>query len=188
MTCIVGVVKRGTVWLGGDSAATNGHMDRTIIKDPKVFVKGELGFGVCGSPKVMDALAHGIEYPTQQSGNDRAFLVNELVPAIREGLVKLDAAGKDTNPFGGGAGITFEGEVLVAYRGELYRLQSNFQLVCGSEGYAAIGSGGALALGSLEATKKVGNPRKRVLAALEAACKNAGVAPPFVIVVVKKRS
>jgi ATP-dependent protease HslVU (ClpYQ) peptidase subunit len=188
MTCIVGVVKGGTVWLGGDSAATNGHMDRTIIKDPKVFVKGELGLGVCGSPKVMDALAHGIDYPTQQDGDDRAFLVKELVPAIREGLVKLDAAGKDSNPFGGGGpGITFEGEVLLAYRGELYRLQGNFQLVNGSEGYAAIGAGGTLALGSLEATKKVSNPRKRVLAALEAACKNASVAPPFVIVSVKKR-
>lgn len=186
MTCIVGVVKGGTVWLGGDSAATNGHLDRTIIKDPKVFVKGEVGFGVCGSPKVMDALAHGIELPSQQGGEDRAFLVSELVPSIRAGLVALDAAGEDKGPFGGGPGVTFEGELLVAYRGELYKLQSNFQLIHGSEAYESVGSGASLALGSLQATKKMRNPRKRVIAALEAACQNAGVAPPFVVVTVKK--
>lgn len=187
MTCIVGVVKGGTVWLGGDSAATNGRLDRTIIKDPKVFVKGEVALGVCGSPKVMDALAHGIVFPTQQGPDDRAFLVGELVPALRDGLVKLDAAGKDGSPFGGGSDVVFEGEVLLAYRGELYKLQSNFQLIRGSEGYSSVGSGAALALGSLAMTKKMGNPRKRVLAALEAACANAGVAPPFVVVNVKKR-
>jgi ATP-dependent protease HslVU (ClpYQ) peptidase subunit len=186
MTCIVGLVKGGTVWLGGDSAATNGHLDRTIIKDPKVFVRGEIGFGVCGSPKVMDALAHAIEMPVQIDGDDRAFLVSVLIPAIRDGLVKLDAAGQDSSPFGGGPGITFEGAVLLAYRGNLYRMESNFQLISGSEGYDSIGSGGALALGSLAATKKMGNARKRVITALEAACGNAGVAPPFVIVTVKK--
>ncbi len=186
MTCIVGVVKDNVVWLGGDSAATDSSLDRTIIKDPKVFVRGELGFGVCGSPKVMDALAHGIEYPKQQGGSDRSFLVSVLVPAIREGLVKLDAAGQNSSPFGGGSDVVFSGEVLLAYRGELYRLQSNFQLVHGSENFAAIGSGGALALGSLESTKSVSDPQKRVLAALNAACQNAGVAPPFVIVSVQR--
>lgn len=186
MTCIVGVVKGGTVWLGGDSAATDGRLNRTIIKDPKVFVKGEVGFGVCGSPKVMDALAHGIELPVQDGGDDRAFLISELVPAIREGLIKFDAAGEDKSPFGGGPGIQFEGEMLVGYRGKLYKLQGNFQLIHSAEGYDTTGSGGTLALGSLTATKKMSNPRKRVLAALEASTANAGCAPPFVIVTVKK--
>ena len=186
MTCIVGLIKGDTVFLGGDSAATDGSLKRTIIKDPKVFVKGELGFGVCGSPKVMDALAHGMELPEQDGGEDRSFLVSTLVPAIREGLVKLDAAGVDSGPFGGGSGVTFEGEMLVAYRGNLYKLQSNFQLIASANGYDATGSGGTLALGSLSATKKVRNPRKRLLAALEASTANAGCAPPFVIVSVRK--
>lgn len=187
MTCIVGLVKNGTVWLGGDSAATDGNMDRTIIKDPKVFVKGEVGFGVCGSPKVMDALAHGMELPIQQDGDDRSFLVTTLVPAIRDGLVKLDAAGEDKSPFGGGPGITFEGEMLVGYRGKLYKLQGNFQLIHSADGYDTTGSGGTLAMGSLKATKKMSNPRKRLLAALEASTSNAGCAPPFVIVKVQKK-
>ena len=186
MTCIVGVVSEGSIWLGGDRAATDGRLNRTIIRDPKVFLKGEVGFGVCGSPKVMDAVAHGIELPVQSGGSDRSFLVGTLVPALRKGLVELDAAGQDSNPFGGSSGVSFEGEMLLAYRGGLYKLQGNFQLVATDKDYEATGSGAPFALGSLAETWRMENPRKRVLAALQAAADaNAGVAPPFDVVVLK---
>ncbi len=188
MTCIVAVKKGGTIWLGGDRAVTNSHLERTIIKDSKVFLKGEVGFGVCGSPKVMDALAHGIELPVQKNGSDRSFLVGTLVPAIRKGLVDLDAAGKDSSPFGGDSGVVFDGEMLLAYRGELYKMQSNFQLLSTDKDYDATGSGAPYAMGSLAETWRMENPRKRVIAALEAAAEaNAGVAPPFDVVVLKSR-
>ena len=187
MTCIVGLVDGSKVWLGGDRAATDGGLNRTLLKEPKIFTKGNVGFGVCGLPKVMDALKHGIDLPEQSGGDDRKFLVTELVPAIRDGLVKLDAAGKDTSPFGGTGEVCFEGAMLVAYRGRLYNLQGNFQLVEGDEKFASVGSGSKLALGSFEATKKTWGAKKRVLMALEASTKNAGCAPPFDTLVVKKR-
>ena len=187
MTCIVGLVDGNTVWLGGDRAATDGGLNRTLLKEPKIFVKGEVGFGVCGLPKVMDALKHAIDLPVQSGGDDRAFLVSDLVPAIREGLKRLDAAGPDSSPFGGGGGeICFEGAMLVAYRGRLYELQGNFQLVEGDEKFASVGSGSKLALGSFSATRKVSNAKKRVLMALEASTANAGCAPPFDTLTVKK--
>lgn len=182
MTCIVGVVKGNTVYLGGDRAATDGELNRTIIKTPKVFLKGDVGFGVCGLPKVMDALQHGTELPTQSGGDDKEFLVGTLVPAIREGLKRLDCTADHPE-----YGTCFHGAMLVAYRGALYDLQGNFQLVEAASGYASVGSGSKLALGSLASTKKVGNARKRVLMALEASTGNAGCAPPFDVVVVKKR-
>ena len=182
MTCIVGLEHKGIVWLGGDSAGTDGALNRVIIKDPKVFLRGDvgIGFGVCGSPKVMDAVAHAIELPKQQGGEDRAFLVGELVPALRAGLEKLDCVVKDPVH-----GTYFEGSMLVAYRGVLYELEANFQLIHGSEGYASVGSGSALALGSLAATTDIKDPKKRLLKALNVATKNAGVAPPFVLLKVK---
>lgn len=185
MTCIVGLVEGKQVWLGGDRAATDQGLNRTLLKEPKIFAKGEVGFGVCGSPKVMDALKHGIDLPEQADGDDRKFLVTVLVPAIRDGLVKLDAAGQDTSPFGGGPGIQFDGAILVAYRGHIYNLQSNFQLVEGDEKFASVGSGSKLALGSFTATKKVRNAKKRILMALEASTQNAGCAPPFDTLVIK---
>ena len=187
MTCIVGLVDGKSVWLGGDRAATDGGLNRTLLKEPKIFKKGEVGFGVCGLPKVMDALKHGIELPKQANGDDRGFLVTELVPAIRDGLVKLDAAGKDTSPFGGTGEVVFEGAMLVAYRGRLYTLEGNFQLVEGDEKFASVGSGSKLALGSFNATRKMWSAKKRVLAALDASTKNAGCAPPFDTLVVKGR-
>lgn len=187
MTCIVGLVDGKSVWLGGDRAATDGGLNRTLLKEPKIFAKGDVGFGVCGLPKVMDALKHGIELPKQAGGDDKTFLVTELVPAIRDGLVKLDAAGPNTSPFGGGSGIEFEGAMLVAYRGRLYQLQGNFQLVEGDEKFESVGSGSKLALGSFNATRKVWSPKKRILEALDASTKNAGCAPPFDTLVVKKR-
>lgn len=183
MTVIAGLVDGSTVWLGGDSAATGGGLSRTIIKDPKVFVKGEIAFGVCGLPKVMDALAHAIELPKQQGDNDRAFLVGELVPAIRDGLKKLDATTEEQ-----GYGTCFSGAMLIGYRGALYQLEGNFQLVRSAKGFDAVGSGGKDALGVLS-MKKTGNPKKRLLAALSQAAEfNAGCAPPFVIVKVQKGS
>lgn len=181
MTCIVGVEHKGVVWLGGDSAATDGALNTTIIKDPKVFLRDGVGFGVCGLPKVMDALAHAIKLPKQKMGTDRAFLVSELVPAIRDGLEKLDCVIKHHGE------SFFEGAVLIAYRGKLYELQGNFQLVHSAAGYASVGSGSALALGSLAATTSVKDPKQRVLKALEVSTKNAGVKPPFVVIKVKKK-
>lgn len=181
MTCIVGVVKGDTVWLGGDRAATDNGFNRKIMKDPKIFMKGELGFGVCGLPKVLDALAHAIELPVQRGGADRGFLVGELVPAIREGLKRLDCT-IDDSPYG----TCFAGSMLMAYRGILYELQGNFQLVASDCGYGSVGSGAPFALGSLTETWRMDHPRKRVIAALEAAADgNAGVAPPFDVIVVK---
>lgn len=182
MTCIVGIEHKGTVYLGGDSAATNSSMDRTIIKDPKVFVRGDVAFGVCGLPKVMDALAHVVKLPSQVGGTDRAFLVGELIPAIREGLQKLDCTHTTAEE-----GTYFEGAMLLGYRGKLYELQGNFQLIHSSTGWAAVGSGEALANGAFRSTAHIRDPEERLLAALEAACGNAGVAPPFTIVKVTSR-
>lgn len=178
MTCIVGIQKGNTVWLGGDSAATDGlSLDRTIIKDPKVFIKDEFAFGVCGSPKVLDALAHVIDIPAQLGDNDRSYLVGIVVPAIRSGLQQLDATVTAQS-----GETMFEGELLLGYRGRLYTIESNFQLIQSANGTASIGSGGPIAIGSLAATRGK-SPRRRIMCALKAAAAlNAGVAPPFVLV------
>jgi ATP-dependent protease HslVU (ClpYQ) peptidase subunit len=181
MTCIVGMVKGDTVWLGGDRAATDGGLNRTLIKEPKVFVKGDVAFGVCGLPKVMDALQHTIELPVDPGGDRKAYLVAHLVPAMREGLKKLECTEEHNGQ------QYFHGAMLIGYKGGLYQLEANFQLVESARGFDAVGSGGEAAMGSLRAThKKMGNPRKRLLAALETSAEaNAGVAAPFDIIFIK---
>lgn len=183
MTCIVGLVKGDTVWLGGDRAATHGgSLDRTIIKEPKVFVKGDIGFGVCGLPKVMDALQHTVEIPQHVEGEGKAYLVGQVVPAIRDGLKKLECTEEHNGQ------QYFHGAMLIAYQGALYDLEGNFQLVESASGFASVGSGAPAAMGALRASKKMSNPKKRLLDALQVSSEaNAGVAPPFDIVFVKTR-
>lgn len=184
MTCIVGVTHKGDVYLGGDRAATDGGLNRVLIKDPKIFLKGNIGFGICGLPKVIDALQHAIELPEDTTGGSgKAWLVGHAIPAIREGLKKLECTEADQ-----GGTQYFPGAMLIGYRGHLYQLESNFQLVEAAHGFDATGSGGEAALGSLRSTKKMGNPQKRLLEALEVSAEhNAGVAPPFDIICVKRR-
>ena len=179
MTCIVGLVSGRDVWLGGDRAATGGNLGRTIIKHPKIFVKNGVGFGVCGLPKVIDALQHAVDLPTQEDdGPAKTFLVGQLVPALRDGLKKMDCT-EDNN-----GQANFHGAILIAYRGELHELEGNFQLVESAKGFASVGSGSEPALGSLRSSN--GNPKKRLIKALEVSAENnAGVAPPFDVLTVK---
>lgn len=179
MTCIVGIEHKNGVMLAGDSLASNSH-SKTVLDDPKVFVKDNIAFGVCGLPKVMDLLNNVLKYPEHPpEQNDRSYLAGTLVPFLTDAFQKyhlLDEKGM------------FEGAVLIGYRKCVYQLESNFQLIRGVEKYSSVGSGSSYALGSLKATGNVKNPKKRLTLALEAAEANdPGVGGPFKFVSLKAR-
>lgn len=186
MTCIVGIEKNGVVWLGGDAAATSPDMGQTIIGEPKVFANGSLLIGVCGSPKVMDALKHTDWEPylsSSDSSDGRTVLVNEFAPAFTRKLKELGCLSKFKEDDSDG----FYGALLLGYKGKLYNMQSNFQLITTAYGFNSVGSGSDIALGSLHATGRMKNPKQRILKALEAAAiNNAAVRPPFTIISSKK--
>lgn len=173
MTCIVGLVNGKDVWLGGDRAATDGNLDQYKIAEPKIFVIDGVGFGVCGLPKVMDAVKHSLVLETRDASSDpKGFLVNVVVPAIRQVLIAHNATVVE------GGQHYFHGAFLIAYAGRLFELQGNFQLFEPSAKFHAVGSGAQPALGALRASK--GSPKKRLLNALKISAENnAGVAPPF---------
>lgn len=175
MTCIVGVVDNNSVWLGGDRAATDYAFNRTIIKSPKIFVKSEIGIGICGLPKVASIIEHVVKFPKWNDNlSTKAYLSGKLIPAFRNELNKHNC----TIEYHGQ--LYFEGAMLIALRGELYQLEGNFQVIETARGYDAVGSGAEPALGSLRATVGVKNVKKRILKALEVSAENnAGVAPPF---------
>lgn len=180
MTCIVGIVKGNNVWLGGDRAATDLGLNRTLIKEPKVFEKGSIGFGVCGLPKIQDALKHTIEIPLFSGGDPKAYLVGEVVPAIRDGLKKLECTEEHHGQH------YFYGAMLIGFMGRLFQLEGNFQLVESAKCFDAVGSGAEPALGSLRSSR--GRPRARLLKALSVSAENnAGVAPPFDVIEIKAK-
>lgn len=170
MTCIVGLVDKGNVYIGGDSAGVAG-LSVTIRADEKVFSNGPFIMGFTTSFRMGQLLRYKFDPPKQtQSQDDMSYMVTSFIDAARKCFTD--------NSFGEkGKGGSF----LVGYHGRLYTIDSDFQVGITRDQYDAVGCGSDLALGSLHTTQGK-KPEARIVASLEAAAHfNAGVAPPFLI-------
>lgn len=176
MTAIVGIEQDGDVWIGGDSAGVAGW---TATQRPgqKVFRVGEVLYGIAGSFRGGAVLRYGFTPPRAYEGDEPlAYLNTRFVDALRKaladaGIKKVDSGVDETDD------LTF----LMGYRGRLYQVYSDFQVGHHEGGYAAMGSGQAVALGALHATVGL-DPGCRALLALEAAeAHNIAVRRPFAI-------
>jgi len=175
MTCIVGVRHKGSVYIGGDSAGTAGF-DLTVRADQKVFHNGPYLMGFTTSFRMGQLLRYSLEppqLPARAADLDR-FMVTTFVDAARQCLKDGGYLKKENEQEEGG---TF----LVGVRGELYAIESDFQVGRSVDDYAAVGCGDNLALGSLF-TSTGHPPRVRATLALEAAAHHsAAVAGPFIV-------
>lgn len=181
MTCIVGLVKKDTVWIGGDSAGTASNMHQRVRADKKVFIRGEFIFGFCGSFRMGQLLQYTLKLPKHPAGKpDFKYLVNEFIDAVRDCIMtenKKAGSKKDEElyPY-----------FLFGYRGQLYGVQGDYQVSKPEEGFDAVGSGADIAMGAMHASTKVSDPKKRIIMALEASAKNnAAVRPPFHVLSLK---
>lgn len=167
MTCIVGIEHKGKVWMGGDSAGTNSMMNQTIRDDKKVFINGDFIIGFCGSFRMGQLLNYTLKPPVHPEGkSDMEYMVGDFMNAVK---MCLDVGEEGLEP-----------NFLCGYRGKLYEIEGDYQVGIPQKGFAAIGSGGDLATGSIMSSK--GNPKKRILVALKAAeSGNAAVRAPFIV-------
>lgn len=184
MTCIVGMIENGTVYIGGDSALTGGWQVRAA-KRPKVFRNGEFIMAGTGYPRMTQLLEYALEAPAQEAceglsgaeieiANEK-YMITVFAEAVRECLKKHGFAKveNEQEEFG-----TF----MVGYRGSLYCVESNLQVLQYRDEVSAIGSGEQYALGALHAMQSFPelDARERISRALEAAAHFDGsVAPPF---------
>ncbi len=175
MTCIVGLVDKGNIYMGGDSAGVGG-LSISIRSDEKVFVNGPFIMGFTTSFRMGQILRYKFVAPKQTTDeDDMAYMVTTFIDAVRKcfgenGFGKTPE--KDHNK---------GGNFLVGYNGTLYSIHDDFQVGKVALQYDACGCGEDIALGSLYSTADK-KPEERVKLALEAASKfSAGVAPPFVL-------
>lgn len=175
MTCIVGLVENGTVYIGGDSAGIAG-LSISIRADEKVFQNGPFIMGFTSSFRMGQLLRYKFD-PPQQSVHqtDMEYMVTDFVDGLRRCFSANGFGDKDA---------TVGGTFLVGYNGVLYTIESDYQVGIPKVPYDAVGCGADLALGSLHSTEKMKlSPEDRVIAALEAASTfSAGVAPPFLLI------
>ncbi len=179
MTCIVGVETKDGVWIGGDSATVAGWTLR-ITGRPKVYRVGEFVIGTSGSIRVSGLLRHAFAPPAVPDDPEALehYLVTEFVPALRKTFGDGGVEEKDKEVVG-----MHESSFLVAVRGRLFKVGSDYQVNHTQAGYDAAGCGCDFALGALHALSESGLPApSRVRVALEAAqAHSIGVRAPFTI-------
>ena len=174
MTCIVGMVEDGKVYIGGDSAVTAGNTVRAV-KHPKVFRNGPFVIGCVGSVRMSQLLEYVLNVPPQGDDvTDKKYMITVFAEAVRTCLKEYGFAEVEDNKerFG-----TF----LVGYHGGLYSVYSDLQVTQYLDGMTACGSGEEYALGALYTLKGL-DAEGRILVALAAASYfDSNVAPPFAV-------
>lgn len=176
MTCIAGVVAKGRVYLGGDSAGVGGY-ELTVRSDVKVFSNGPFLIGFTSSYRMGQLLQHAFSPPPppRKPGALGRYMVVDFVDAVRAALKDKGWATKQSEQELGG---TF----LVGVAGHLFRLEADYQVGEARDGYDAVGCGSEAARGALFASWHL-KPESRVRMALRAAERlSAGVRGPFRVV------
>jgi len=173
VTCIAGVVEKGTVYIGSDSIATNGW-NSLVSQVPKVFRKGDMLIGYCGSFRMGQLIQYALKVePQTDEQDDMEYLVTTWTNAVRTcfrdgGILKADS------------GVETGVELLIGYHGALYQTAEDFQ-VNRYGAIAAIGAGEQYALGALRALNEQ-PPKKRIENALKIAGElSAYVTGPYTV-------
>lgn len=175
MTCIVGLVHKGAVWMGADSVGVDGHLGACQRLDTKLFRNGEFLIGFTTSFRMGQLLRCKFKPPAIETWDLWRYMATDFVDAAR-GTMRDGGflrKGEDGDDVGGG--------FLVGVRGQLFEIESDFQAGVPADGYASCGCGAAIALGALAVTTG-DEPRARLQTALMAAERHsAGVRAPFII-------
>lgn len=183
MTCVAAARRGGKVVIGADSAGVAPwllHLETRA--DEKVFTRNDhagepWAFGFTSSFRMGDLLRYKLELPEVQPKQDlREFMVVRFVDAVRKALGDGGWRSKHDERESGG---TF----LVAYRGEIFKVEDDFQVGQLAVPFAAVGCGEHLALGAMHAlwdNLPEQTARWIVGSALEAAARfSAGVRGPY---------
>ncbi len=174
MTCIVGLVHKKSVYIGGDSASVAGWTSR-VTRLPKVFRRGPFLIGYTTSFRMGQLLQHALIVPPQTDDrDDMRFMVTTFVECVRHLLKEKGVAKVESNAESGG-------QFLVGYRSRLYSVQQDFQVNEMADGFDAVGSGSEYALGALASTKSA-PPVLRLKRALAVSAHfNMAVSAPFFV-------
>jgi ATP-dependent protease HslVU (ClpYQ) peptidase subunit len=182
MTCVVALRQEGRVYMGCDSAGVGGWYSRSNRTDPKIYRVGTMLIGFTSSFRMGQLLGHALTPPHHHPDVPvEKYMVTSFVDTVRTCLKAGGWAEKEKEQEKGGI-------FIVAYKGRIFEIQSDYQVAECEEPYSAVGCGQDLALGSLYTSERsvVGAgdladiARARVKMALQAAAAfSAGVHAPF---------
>lgn len=157
MTCIAGIMKDGKVYLAGERGASEGNYIVPIDK-PKIWKTGGYIFGFAGT---FDGQTLQYNFnPPPVEGNLDKFMHSKFLKSLKSFYNEWEFDLKDS-----------ELSLLVGIKGKLYEHDADgLTIVSYERDFIAIGSGADYAMGSLHATQKHKDPKRRLTLALDAAC------------------
>jgi ATP-dependent protease HslVU (ClpYQ) peptidase subunit len=176
MTCIVGLVDKGKIWIGGDSAAASGT-ERHQWKNAKVFKKDKFIFGYAGSFRFGQIIEHAFEIPSKlEDQSDLAYFVTTFTESLITTLENNRFMKEDQREL-------TDASLLIGYNGCLYEFQEDFTFGIPARNFTAIGVGDSFALGALYVLYGTNLTPKNILTkALDAATTYCGgVIEPYTI-------
>ena len=187
MTCIIGFVDKqnNCVWIGADSLGSNGYT-KSINTQHKVFHHDIFKNVVMGSTTTfrhIDLLKYSENlFPEldfyKETEIDHKYMVKTFIPNLITLFQKNIYSEGDTNK-----GANF----LLGAKNQLFVIQNDYSVLVPERGFAAVGCGDSVAMGSLITTTKYFNdsisPADHILYALRAAAEYCcSVSAPFVVV------
>lgn len=180
MTCIVACRERsGIIVMGCDSHVSDGHLVKTVPTKIAVHFGGKLLIGCAGAIRMLNLMQHELRFSEEEAASafTPAWIHTVLVNKVRDAVIEGNAIGEDS----GWQFLIQGGELLIAMPGALYTMDSGFALTPVTESFAAIGSGGEVAMGALYTTQWTKNDAEyRVIQALTTAAAIAAfVRGPF---------
>lgn len=175
MTCIIGLIDSGKVYMGADSAAMSGWQ-LSLRKDSKIIRNGGFLIGLAGSARARQLLQFTWKPPLHDPAkSDWEYMVADVADGIRACLKSGGYAAKDNEH------EKFDSVFLIGYHGQLYAIYGDYQVEVEQAAFNAVGCGAEIALGAMYALEGL-SPIKRIQKALEAAERfSAGVRGPFVV-------
>jgi len=183
MTCIVGLVENGKVYMGGDSAAACG-LD-VIVRggdDTKIFKNDGVLMGYTTSFRMGQLLRYALKVPKQpKKMKDYEYMCTRFVKAVQDCFDKHKYIKK------GEDGDTRGGTFLVGYKGNLYTIYDDYQVAISQEDFSACGCGTPFAMGAmLMLIHKNMSPKEKITRALLTAEHfSGGVRGPFKVKSIK---
>lgn len=175
MTALAGLIARGRVWIGGDSAVTDSDLEIVTRQSiSKVFRLGQLVVACAGACAYEDAWRRAAPRPMR--GDPAEWVTREVTDAVRKAFTGTDVEATESGALVGLGSMLFMCDALTA----------PWQT---GERYAVLGSGSVPALGVLRALSQPArqralklSPRDVITEALECCVSHCnGVREPFTI-------
>lgn len=183
MTCVVGLVENGVVYIGADSLGSN-YMTKKIRSDKKVFRSNDVAkgvFGFAGSYRMGQILmyANSLIDSRDEPNINHKYMVTNFIPRLRSLFTQEGFEYTNSGQASASGGV-----FLFGYDDKLYAMYDDYQIAEPTHSYLAIGSGELHATGSLYSTEGLEmTPQERIIKALKSAQEFAvGVEGPFYII------